>query len=66
MKDSSFQIRWGFFLLGLFFALIGFLVALFAREDRRDKFYSVLFGFSINFLISFLLIWTGHYPFPVN
>jgi uncharacterized membrane protein len=47
MKSSTFYIHWRSFWLGLLLGIIGVVTTLFARTDRRDKFYSSLLGMAI-------------------
>jgi uncharacterized membrane protein len=64
-RDRSFEIRWNYFLVAIFFPLIVVAFSLFARESKRDKFYSALFGLSINLLLSYLLLlyYDGKMPY---
>lgn len=57
VKDSSFELRWGYFFLGLVLGVFGLIAAAFAVQDRRDKVYSTLFGASISLAVNFLLIY---------
>ena len=56
MKNSKFYFHWIPFLLGFVFGIFGVLLALFARNERRDKIYSSLFGCFAGAAISLALL----------
>jgi hypothetical protein len=56
MKDSSFHIRWGSFILGLLLGFVSILFALFAKTEKRDKFYSCLLGSAVSMAINLFFI----------
>lgn len=42
--------------MGLLLGFIGVIIALFAREEKRDKIYSSILGFCLGFVVSLLLM----------
>jgi hypothetical protein len=56
MKNSKFYFHWISFILGFVFGIFGVLLALFARNERRDKIYSSLFGCFIGAAVSLVLL----------
>jgi hypothetical protein len=59
MKNNSFYFKWQPFLLGFLIGFFGVIIALFAREDRRDKIYSSIIGCCLGFLVTMLMIKYG-------
>ena len=53
-KDATFQIRWGYLAIAILFHLFVVLFTVFAKTDRRDKFYSALLGTALNLLLGLL------------
>jgi hypothetical protein len=56
MKDTTFQMRWGFFTIGVILGLPSMLLLLFTKEETRDKFYSLLAGALISMLINLVVL----------
>jgi hypothetical protein len=66
MKNSTFELRWGYFFTGLVLGFIGFIILIFTNEDRRDKFYSILVGSLISVLINMLFFYYFKLPVPAR
>ena len=56
MKNSNFYFHWISFILGFVFGIFGVMVALFARNERRDKVYSSLLGCFIGAAVSLIIL----------
>lgn len=57
MKNNSFIMRWSYFAIGLVLGIFSLVIALFLREDRRDKFYSLLTGALISMLLNLVILY---------
>jgi hypothetical protein len=57
MKNNSFIMRWSYFAIGLVLGILSLLITLFLREDRRDKFYSMLTGALISMLVNLVVLY---------
>jgi hypothetical protein len=51
MENNSFIMRWNFF------AIFSLVIIFFIREERRDKFYSLLTGALISMLINLVVVY---------
>jgi hypothetical protein len=57
MKNSSFHLHWGSFLVSLFFGIFAFIFyVVFSQTDRRDKIYSSLAGWFLGTATLMLLL----------
>lgn len=65
VSNSSFYFKWWPFILGFLFGIFGVVFSLFAREERRDKIYSALFGLAINMALTFWMVKNGYMKYPV-
>jgi len=55
-SKHSFYIHWGSLALGLLLGVFGVGATLFARRERRDKFYSALLGCALSMALSLALM----------
>jgi hypothetical protein len=49
--------RWNFFAIGLVIGIFSLVIIFFIREERRDKFYSLLTGALISMLINLVVVY---------
>jgi hypothetical protein len=57
-RDSTFEVRWGYVVLGALFGLFGLIgVGVFVKEARRDKLHSTLLGCAISLLLNFIYLY---------
>lgn len=58
-RDSTFEVRWLYLIIGSLFGIIGLIsVAIFAKEERRDKLHSTLLGCAISLVLNFLYLYS--------
>jgi hypothetical protein len=57
MENNSFIMRWNFFAIGLVIGIFSLVIIFFIREERRDKFYSLLTGALISMLINLVVVY---------
>jgi len=57
MKNSTFHLHWGSFIVSFFFGIFAFIFYIvFSQTERRDKIYSSLFGWFLGTAILMLLL----------